>query len=176
MDDLREQRTDTAFQKLVTNLDDMTKSYRTLLEVVRKEKELLVASQVEQLQDNNSQKEALLHKVRALDVARERYAKDLGGLVGCENPQPRLLEIAQKMAGQKRADDLRNLHSTLEILVRRSQAINTENEAYVQAAIQQIDGALDNVKDTLAGKKVYQKGGKLSYGPEKAGNFVRKQG
>ena len=37
------------FEKLVNNLEEMTKHYRTLLDSVRKEKELLIKTDIEKL-------------------------------------------------------------------------------------------------------------------------------
>lgn len=171
----REERTQNAYKKLVTNLDDMTKAYRNFLDVVRKEKDFLLTSDIEKLRDNNSVKESTLTKLKALDGARERYAKDLANLVGGEAESPRLLDIAQKMAGPN-GDQLRSIHATLELLVRRATEINRENERYAQSALKTLDGAMGNIKDTLVGKTTYQRQGTLSSEPNKAGNFVRKEG
>lgn len=176
MDAQRDQRIETAYQKLVMNLDEMTKSYRGLLDLVRKEKEFLLASDVAKLGENNQIKESLLFKVRALDAARERYAQDLAGQLGADVTRPRLLELAQKMAGTDRADELRKIHSTLELLVNRAVELNRENEIYAETALKTVSGSIDEIKDSLAGKGTYEKKGKLAYGPEKTGNFVRREG
>ena len=46
--------------KLVNNLEDLIKQYRLLLDVVRKEKDLLIAADIEKLNENNQSKEALI--------------------------------------------------------------------------------------------------------------------
>ena len=48
------------YNKLLDNLDGMVKIYRGLLEVVRKEKEILIEAQLDQLNENNRVKEDLL--------------------------------------------------------------------------------------------------------------------
>lgn len=176
MEQTRDQRIETAYQKLTSNLDDMTTSYRALLELVRKEKDFLLSADLEKLQENNQNKEAVLFKVKALDVARDRYAKELADQLGGDVTNPRLLELAQKLAGTHHGDSLRKMHATLELLVRRASEINQENESYAKSALSSLNGALDDIKDTLAGKSTYEKKGKKAYGPEKTGNFVRKQG
>lgn len=175
MEDTRDQRIESARKKLMTNLDDMTKSYRTLLDLVRKEKDFLLQAEIDKLRENNAAKETTLMKLKSLDGARERYAKDLADLVGSDAERPRLLEIAQKMAGPN-GDQLRNIHATLELLVRRATEINSENERYAQSALNTLDGAMGDVKETLVGKNTYGQKGKMAYGPEKAGNFVSKEG
>lgn len=131
----RDQRIESAYSKLVMNLDDMTKSYRALLDLVRKEKEFLLAADLEKIQETNLNKETILFKVRALDVARERHAKDLAAHVGGDVENPRLLELAQKLSGTDKGESLRQMHSTLELLVRRASELNRENEGYANAAL-----------------------------------------
>ncbi len=176
MEQSRDQRIESAYLKLTTNLDDMTKSYRNLLELVRKEKDFLLGADLKKLQENNHSKEAVLFKVKALDVARERYAKDLADQLGGDIANPRLLELAQKLSGTDKGEALRNMHSTLELLVRRASEINQENENYAKAALGNLNGALNDIKGTLSGKSTYESKGKMAYGPQKSGNFVRREG
>lgn len=173
-----------SYHKLVTNLEELTKLYRTLLDLVRKEKEILVSANIEKINESNQNKEALLHKIRSHDSVRERYAKELGsliGLTGAEAAKPKLLELSKKLqniSSPEQADRLRAIHATLELLVKRSSELNKENEEYAQSALRSLNGAINNIKDTLGGKKTYGRQGanvKMSEGPDRAGNFVSKE-
>lgn len=175
MEESRTERIEGAFRKLTSNLDEMTKSYRMLLDLVRKEKDYLLQSEVDKLRENTSLKENTLTKLKALDGARERYAKDLADLVGGDAERPRLLDIAQKMNGPS-GDQLRNIHATLELLVRRASEINRENETYAQSALTSLNGAMGNIKDTLVGKNTYERKGRYASGPDASGNFVSREG
>lgn len=163
-----------AYQKLSANLDDLVKNYRSLLDLIRKEKDLLIAADIEKLIESNKSKEALLYRLKGLDSGRERYAEELAYQINADTKSPRLLELAQKIGGTA-GDKLRNIHSTLDILIKRLTELNKENEEYAQSALQNLNGAVGNIKDTLSGKKTYEKKGKMAYGPEKAGNFVSKE-
>lgn len=169
------QRVEFAYGKLVANLEDLTKSYRSILEMVRRERELLIAADLEKLREHNIGKETALYKLKALDSARERYARELADQLGADSAQPRLLELAQKISGD-RGDRLRTIHATLELLVRRASELNRTNEEYARSALSGLSGALENIKDTLVGKQTYEKKGRMAYGPEKTGNFVRREG
>ncbi len=166
---------DRAFKKLEANLEELTKLYRALLDVVRKEKEILIRADRSALDENNFLKEDLLFKLRAQDSLRSRYAMDLAALVGAEVDNPRLLELAQKLAGSSAADRLRNQHAALDILIRRITAINKENEEYVSSALSTLSGAIDDIKDSLTGKKTYGEKGKYKAGSQAAGHFVSKE-
>lgn len=174
MEETKEQKTESAFHKLVSNLEDLTRIYRTLLDLLRKEKDLLIASDLEALNESNRTKEACLHKLRAMDSARERYAREMAALLGTETRAPRLLELAQRLDGPA-GDRLRSIHSTLELLVRRVQEINKDNEQYAKTALSTLSGAMGEVKETLAPKKTYDRKGQMAHGPDQAGNFARKE-
>jgi hypothetical protein len=165
-----------SYQKLVANLEELTKLYRSLLDIARKEKELLIAADIKKLDENNKDKEAILYKVRSQDAARERYAKEFAHQLGLDNTlNHRLLDLAKALHGTEAEKRLRTIHSMLEMVVSRTSQINKENEEYAQSALSALNGAMGNIKETLSGKKTYARQGKMEYGPEKAGNFVRKE-
>jgi hypothetical protein len=172
--DISHNAKDRSFQRLVANLEDLTKLYRQLLDLVRKEKVLLVEANMEKLQENNQLKEDLLFKIKSLDGLRFRYAAELAALVGADSEAPRLLEIAKNLGGAE-ADRLRVIHAALDLLIKRLSGINKDNEEVAQSALKNLGGALNNIKDTLSGKKTYGGKGQVQRGPEQSGHFVSKE-
>jgi hypothetical protein len=161
-------------QKLVLILDDLTKNYRALLEIVRKEKECLVHAEIEELSKSNKEKEILLHRLKSMDVQRDRCARELAHLLGANDQNPRLLELALKCEGQF-GNKLRTSHATLELLIKRITELNKENEIFAKSALDHLNGAMNNIKDSLAGAKGYEKRGRSTRGFENSGNIVRKE-
>lgn len=164
-----------AFHKLEANLEELTKIYRALLDIVRKEKEILLKADRDALDESNKLKEELLFKLRAQDSLRSRYAMDLATIVGADVENPRLLELAQKLAGTPAADRLRTQHAALDMLIKRITDINKENEEYTKSALNTLNGALNDIKDTISGKKTYGGKGQYKQGPQVSGNFVSKE-
>lgn len=162
------------FDKLVKNLEDLTKQYRLLLDCVRKEKELLIASNILKLDENNALKEQLLMRIKSLDGLRVNYASELAQVIGADSAFPRLLEIAQKMGGPE-GDRLRSIHSTLELVTNRLVQINKDNAQYAQSGIKIVTSAMENLKETLMGQKTYKKKGGYQQGPETSGHFVSQE-
>lgn len=160
--------------KLVTNLEDITKMYRQLLEIVRKEKELLIAADREKIDENNQAKETLLMKLKLADVSRIRCASDLAAMIGCDSDNPRLLELSHKLGGEL-GEKLRIQHSALDMLIKRITEINKDNEETAKTALRTLNGALNELKETISGKKTYEKKGQYKMGPQVAGNFVSKE-
>lgn len=165
---------DRSYKKLLANLEDLTKLYRSLLDLVRKEKEIYLKANLDELHEINQSKETLLMKIKMVDTLRLKHAQELAGLLGTDNENPRLLDLAKHISGEP-GDRLRGLHSALDILLKRLSDINKENEQYAQKALQTLNGAMNNIKETLAPKKTYEKKGQLKTGHEVAGNFVRKE-
>ena len=162
------------FENLVNNLDEMTKQYRVLLDCVRKEKELLIQSDIEKLNESNVLKEQILSKIKNIEMKRIICAGELAQAVGADLDEPRLLEIAQKIGGAE-GDRLRTLHSTLELLIKRLVEINKANATYAESALSVVSSAMENIKESLMGQKTYQKKGNYQQGYDKSGNLVSKE-
>src|SRR5476649_1469481 len=103
-----------AYKNLEEVLEDEIKVYRALLDLVRREKEVLISAKIDDLEENNRAKEAMILKIRALERLREKAAREVAQEVGCNTENPRLLEIAAKMLDPE-AGKLRSIHSTLDL-------------------------------------------------------------
>jgi flagellar biosynthesis/type III secretory pathway chaperone len=156
---------DGVYRELLANLDDLVKIYRSLLDVVRKEKDILVESRLDELNDNNRTKDTLLVRIRSLENGRTKLARDLASMTSSDVDQPRLLEIAANLP-KEQGDRLRNMHSVLDLLVRRVSEVNKTNEELVQSALRSITGAMEAIKDGLAPQKTYGQKGSINAKPE----------
>lgn len=163
-----------SFEKLISNLEEMTKQYRLLLDCVRKEKEFLIQSDIEKLNESNALKEQMLSKIKSVENLRINCASELAQVVGANYEEPRLLEIAQKIGGPE-GDRLRTIHSTLELLIKRLVDINRDNAIYAETALNVVNSAMGNIKESLMGQKTYQKKGNYQQGYDKSGHLVSKE-
>jgi flagellar biosynthesis/type III secretory pathway chaperone len=161
-----------AYKDLVEVLEDEIKVYRALLDTVRREKEVLVSAQIDDLNENNRIKDTIIVKIKALDRIREKGARDLAAAVGANSESPRLLDIAFKI-GEPYSTKLRSIHSTLELLIRRIKDINDNNEDLIRSSLKAVNGALGAIKDTLQPKTTYAASGDIKR-TETAGRFVSK--
>lgn len=145
--------------ELIETLKLEVKVYRSLLDVVRKEKEILISTDLDDLNENNRTKESLLIRLKSLESQRINLATSVCKSLGIDSEDPRLLEIA-KYVNEGDADNLRNLHSVLELLLKRVHELNQQNEKLVQSALTSITGALKAIKNTLDENPTYKKKGK----------------
>ncbi len=165
---------DVLYTELFENLENLVKVYRSLLETVRREKEILVASRLDELNENNKTKDTILLRIRSLENGRMKCARDLASALGADVDQPRLLDIASRAdVGQQ--DRLRNMHSVLELLLRRVSEVNKQNEELVQAALSTITGAMNEIRDGLKPKTTYARQGAIAPVKAEGGNLVRKE-
>ena len=158
---------------LVQVLEDQIKVYRHLLDTVRKEKEILISANLDELNENNRSKEALLIKIRSLEASRMKAAVEVYRSLGLPGDEPRLTEIARYVNGEL-SSRLHNIHSVLELLLKRVQEFNQQNEVLVQSALSNITGAMNAIKSTLAEKPTYQKKGEVE-GHASAGQLVSRE-
>jgi flagellar biosynthesis/type III secretory pathway chaperone len=163
----------SAYKNLEEVLEDEIKVYRLLLDLVRHEKEVLVAAQIDALDENNRSKEAMILKIRALERQREKCGREMALEVGTNSENPRLLEIAAKLLDPE-ASKLRSIHSTLDLLIRRIKELNEGNEMLIQSSLKVVNGALGAIKQTLQPKPTYAPSGEVKE-PEVAGHFVSKE-
>ena len=164
---------DGMYNDLVDCLENLVKVYRSLLDVVRREKEILVASRLDELTENNKSKDAMLIRIRSLENQRTKCATDLARHVGADHEQPRLLDIANH-CDPRWSDRLRNMHSVLDLLVKRVAEVNKQNEELVQTALNTITGAMEAIRDGLKPKPVYGRQGVVTNNVDVA-QMVRKE-
>lgn len=162
------------YEKLMNNLEELTKCYRQLLDVVRSEKDILKESKIEKLNAVNASKDQLITQIKSLDSLRSNYASELAHHVGADTVQPRLLDLAVRMGGSE-GERLRTMHSMLELLLKRLIEINKENADSAQVALNNVNKTLDSFKENLMGPKNYKRHGQSKTGPEKSGNLVSRE-
>jgi flagellar biosynthesis/type III secretory pathway chaperone len=159
---------------LVKMLEEQITLYRHLLEVVRKEKEILVSANLDELNETNRTKEAMLLKIRAIETERIKVASAISGALGLDPENPRLMEIA-KYLNDTDADRLRNIHSVLELLLRRVKDFNGQNEVLVQSALENVTGAMNEIRGVIQEKPTYKNKGNVEPGATPAGKLVSRE-
>ena len=161
-------------EKLISNLEDLTKNYRQLLDLVRKEKQLLIDANIDFINESNFQKEVLLTKIQELDAHRVDYASEVADKLNISKGDARLLNIANHLGGAQ-GDKLRSQHAALEMILKRLSEINKDNAIYAEAAVHTVSKALESIRETLMRQKTYQNKGKYQQGTDKSGHLVSKE-
>lgn len=161
------------FKNLEKCLDGLIKVYRQVLNVVRKEREILIAANLDELNENNKTKETMLIKARQLEADRIQVAKAFALAEGLSE-STRLLEFANHMGGES-GDRLRNMQSVLELLLKRVRELNVQNEVLVNSALEKVTGAMGSICNSLKDKPTYKKTGGVTNRPTESGQLVSKE-
>jgi len=160
---------------LMSTLDEIVKHYRSLLTVVRKEKEILVSAELDQLNENNKTKEELILKIKSLDNKRLKEAQNLAEFLNVEGDDNLRLHILAEHFEGKEAEKMLNVKSVLELIIKRVVELNQFNEELVKSALTNITGAMDNIKNTLSEETTYKKKSIGKYKTARAGSLVSKE-
>jgi flagellar biosynthesis/type III secretory pathway chaperone len=149
-----------AYQELVQSLDQLVTVYRHLLDIVRKENEILIKADMKQIPDMNLTKEKLVFKVKELDGQWQIAATNIAIELQLNNRNPTLLEIASQFSGEN-ATKLEQQHSVLNILVSRIAELNKKNEILVNSVLSHINGAMNSITNTLNENPTYKNSGSM---------------
>src|SRR5881394_34696 len=97
-------------KRLDQSLEGLVKAYRHLLNVVRRERDLLIAAKLDDLVENNRTKELTLLKIRELEDIRIAAAKELAQAEGLDIERTRLLDFARHFDSTPTGERFRKLH------------------------------------------------------------------
>lgn len=144
------------YQQLTNCLDDIIKVYTMLIENLHLERDILISTDIEKLNEANQTKEAILMKLATLENIRIKLATELAKVIGANYDAPRLLEIAAKLPSAF-GTKLKDQHAVLDLQVRRVNEINRDNEELVHSALNHVQGAMNAIRDALVDNTTYKK-------------------
>ena len=163
-----------SFQNLIHVLESEIKIYRDILGLVRTEKEFLVNSDLIQINENNRAKEVMILKIRGLEKQREKWTRELALCLDINKEQIKISDLLLKINGEK-AEKLRQCFVSLELLIKRIQEYNIENEKMIQAALNNIKGTIDQINENKNASNItYKEKGKLEK-KSLSGNIISKE-
>lgn len=114
--------------------------YKTLIELSKEKKEVIIAGNVARLEEITSSEQDVADVLHSLEMKRRGVLKDMADVLG-KNPEEFNLEqmiavLAGQPEEQSRLITLRdNLRSTLQDMAR----INTQNQALLQQAMEMVE-------------------------------------
>ena len=163
------------YHELIKHLNQLVLLYRQLLDVVRKEKQLLLKVDLPLLSESNKNKEQIISQIKALESDWMSVGEQLYIVIGLKAEPPRLSEIARHFSGDEQSK-LLQVQSVMNLLIQRTTAANKENEELVRNALTHISGAMKAIRDTLNKNSVYAKKGIKSETPvQTSGRLVSKE-
>ena len=150
-------------KELLELLEDEIEIFRSLLPVFKKEKEAILASELNELNKASAQKEKLLFNMRSLEKKRTHVMNKLAETLEVLPDDLTLTKLAQSVK-EPYSIRLKNCGSQLLKLTKNISSANTGNKSMFTHSLNFVKGALTLLQNIIAPGQVYQRTGKVQSG------------
>lgn len=124
------------------NLDELQKNlrhqltlYRQLIDVLREEREHLVAVRFKEIRESTYAKEAILDEIHREEFRRQKWVQQAAAFLGMDAKEITVEIIASKIGGPERYEPLVSLKHTLIHMVTKAKEMNFESKRLVESAL-----------------------------------------
>jgi flagellar biosynthesis/type III secretory pathway chaperone len=163
------------YGRLLSNLDREVAVQQSLLKVLEEERENLSRSSAEGILASNAHKEALLMQSDENNAVRREIIDRVGALPGWHGKKITLSTLADQAADKKTAAEIRKRQQVLTELVSTIRMQNNRNIELINAAINDVQGALQLIQNMVSVGVNYQKTGQYgSYA--RHGSLINREG
>ncbi len=164
----------TAVEKLILCLQETKTIHQELIELLATEKEIYIRAQVQELEKLNHDKELYLQKIKLAEQLRFKIMEEVSTELSLIKVPQNISELLTRLPEEQK-QKVWNLKIELESLIQTLSDTNKDNSIYANSALKTLNGAMDQVKESISGKKTYKKKGNFKEGPDQAGNFMSKE-
>lgn len=171
---MEKSKSEKLFVQLCSNLEGIIKKYRVLLDLLRKEKDFIITSNIEKLSRSNIFKDTLLLEIKELEEKRGGICAQFAEIVGIKNDNIKLKDFNFYLQSDQ-SERLRDYHSVLDLLLKRIKEINKVNEKLIRSALNTLNGAISSIKKEFQTRPIYKKEGNLKDPSTQTGSFVSKE-
>ena len=147
-------------KELLELLEDEIEIFRSLLPVFKKEKEAVLASELNELNKASAQKEKLLFNMRSLEKKRTHVMNKLAETLEVLPDDLTLTKLAQSVK-EPYSTRLKNCGSQLLKLTKSISSANTGNKNIFAHSLNFVKGALTLLQNIIAPGQVYHRTGKV---------------
>ena len=159
---------------LLTDLSDVLgrelDTYRSLLSLLQKEREIVIDFSTEDLIQTNKEKESLVLKIRILEESRVALLEKLAARMGV-SAEALTLSVLEERAKEPFATQLKTHRSNLLAILQSIREVNEGNRLFLQHSADFIKGSLALIRHLTASSPKYMATGILD-GDRSDGRFV----
>jgi len=144
---------------LISVLSDENDLYEKLIPIAEKKTQVIVAGDLNTLQEITAQEQSIVDKISALEKQREKVIADMGTVLGKNPKELNFRTLVEILKGQKdEAERLRALHDRLKKTTDRMVMLNDRNKALIQQSLEMIEYNLNYIQSAWMGPEVGQYG------------------
>jgi flagellar biosynthesis/type III secretory pathway chaperone len=132
-------------EELQNNLRHQLTLFRQLVDVLRDEKEHLVAVRFKEIRESTYAKEALFDEIQREEFRRRKWVSIAAPLLGVPEKDITMEMIASKIGGPEHFESLISLRNTLQVMVKKAKDMNGDNKRLVERALLEAQALKRNI-------------------------------
>lgn len=163
-------------EELINNLKHQITLHRQLTDLLREEKEHLIAVRFKEIREATYSKEAILDEIRREEFRRIAWTNEAAKAIGMPAKEITLEIIAKKIASPEQFEPLMSLKNTLLVLVKKTKEMNGDNKRLVEVAIKDANEMKRNLLGISSGQpQVYGPKGNIGAVRDQSARFLSKE-
>jgi len=141
-------------------LEAETDIYRSLLGVLNRERDAVVDSRFEELNEASKEKENLLLQIRILEEQRIQITEKLAGMFECPTWDLTLSRLSA-LVEKEYAVQLDKYRTNMSVLIRDIENLNNQNRELVSHSLDLVNGSISILERLMASERIYHNTGQL---------------
>ncbi len=163
-------------EELVASLKHQITLHRQLTELLREEKEHLIAVRFKDIREATYSKEAILDEIRREEFRRQSWTNEAAKAIGIPGKEITMEMIATKIAAPEQFEPLMSLRNTLLVMIKKTREMNHENKRLVENAIKDANELKRNLLGFSSGQpQVYGPKGNIGAVRDQSARFLSKE-
>ena len=134
-----------SLEELQNNLRHQLTLYRQLVDVLRDEKDHLVAVRFKEIREATYAKEALFDEIQREEFRRRKWVGQAAPFLGVAEKDVTMELIAAKIGGPENFEALISLRNALQVMVKKAKDMNGDNKRLVERALLEAQALKRNI-------------------------------
>lgn len=122
-------------EELQNNLKHQLTLYRQLIDVLRDEKEHLIAVRFKEIREATYSKEAIFDEIHREEFRRMRWVRQAAAFLQISEKEVTMELVAAKIGGPELFESLISLRNTILHMVKKAKDMNLDNKRLVESAL-----------------------------------------
>lgn len=147
-------------EQLISLLNQEIEIHRSMQDVVDREKEAALRSDLDALRQTTVEKEKLISEIHQKETLRRQSVVDLAAALGIADQELTLTKIAREV-DEPFAGTLRRVNENFSAVIRKLQTANERNKLIIAHSLALLRGSFNLLNELLAPSTVYFSTGNL---------------
>lgn len=152
-------------EELMDTLEQESVIYEQMIPLAEKKTQIIVANDLQTLQNITEQEQEAIERVGALERKRQEVIVNIGTVLNRDPESLNFRSLVEILAGQPNEQrKLQELHDRLRKTVERLSFVNKRNKALIQQSLEMIEYNINFIQSTWTSPGGYQAGSQYGKG------------